>query len=443
MSLYKHKDRLLREWAQYIIQAAHAGHLDKRGQTLAIGRVITVAGPRAGALEIHVGQNTAHLNDAGRLLKALASDDAAVLRQLVPWEFAGDPVCFMHGRYVRVEAGWSGQLAESMIRLTNVGQYPRLNGRWVAGKNEHGQTVTLGLGDSTPHFLLGGQTGAGKSVGMLAAICQLGQDPSNKIVLIDGKYGHDLSKVQHIPTRVGPLVIEKEDGLSALSWVIQDMKRRYQRKIEQRPDPTRLIVMWDEPQEWLKESNALVAITRELLAKGRAASVHLVLSTQHPTVDVFGDSSSKRNLAGRIALRVADAEASRVVVGQSQPRADHLLGAGDSYLVTPGATHRAQLVYVDQGDFDALPEGEPVLEAWPEFHAEDLGQPLPSSFDGTEVALSLVAAADNKGRPTLRKWIQEATGSAPGSPRAQRLLELGRDAYQVLAQRGYGVSRIN
>jgi hypothetical protein len=440
------RQRYLTEWAGLVTQAAHGGQLT--GTPIQIARIQTIAGPRAGALEMHAGLH------AGRLLKALSADDSAVLRQLVPWDFAGEPLAYMRGRYVRVEAGWPSDLAESVIRLTDVGQHPKEEGRWLAGKNEQGQIVTLGLNDNTPHFLLAGQTGSGKSVGMLAAAVQLGRDYDNQLMLLDGKYGVDLRQVAHLPTLAGPLVTDAETARSALAWAVADMRRRYEgrdatalgstgvaRDAARRRGvgATRLIILWDEPQEWLAADPPLVEMTRRLLAQGRGANVHLIMSTQHPVVSVFGDSASKRNLTGRLALKVSDFEASRVAVGGPTPRADHLLGAGDCYAVTPGAVHRLQGVYVDHHDFDALPAGKPLLEDWPAYRAENLGPSGPADFDGVEVGVSILAAHQGSGRPTLRQMLQETKGAMPGGDRARRLLALGRDAYGWLTSEGWGL----
>lgn len=424
------RKRYLNEWAGFVTRAAHGGHLGNK--PIQIDRIQTIAGPRAGALELSAGL------DAGRLLKALAADDSAVLRQFIPWDFTGEPLAYMRGRYVRIEAGWPDELAESVIRLDSIGQHPRDGGRWLAGKNERGQVVTLGLSDSTPHFLLAGQTGSGKSVGMLAAACQLGRDYDNQVILLDGKYGVDLSKVSHLPTLIGPLVIDCESALAALAWAVADMRRRYEHHDD--AASSRLVIFWDEPQNWLADNPAMVEMTRRLLAQGRGANVHLILSTQHPVVSVFGDSTSKRNLTGRIALKVADFEASRVAVGGATPRADRLLGAGDCYAVTPGAVHRLQGVYVDRLNFDALPAGDPLLDTWPEYEAETLGQ-APGGFNGIEIGVSILAAHQAKGRPTLRKRVEDATGHKPGNGRASRLLALGRDAYDWLTGAGWALCK--
>jgi len=409
----------LEEWAHQIVSNAHSGNLSN-GKPIAITGVQAVAGPRAGALDLYAGL------DAGQLLKVLSANNSATLRQFVPWEFAGEPQCFMRGRYVRVEAGWSDDLAENLIRLSDVGHYPKDGGRWLAGRNERGQTVTLGLHDGTPQWLFAGQTGSGKSIGMLNAGVQLGKDPRTRLILLDGKYGVDLSKLAHLPTLVGPIATDRDAAHAALIWALDDMKRRYQH----RDDDTRLIILWDEPQEWLADSPAIVEMTARILAKGRGAGVHIIMSTQHPVVSVFGDSTSKRNLTGRLALKVADYEASRVAVGGSSPRADHLLGAGDCYAVTPTAVHRIQGLFVDDTDFAALPSGEPQLADWPTFSAEDIGREL-EPFTPAQTAEGIIAAHKGEGRPALESRAD--VGSTVG----RRLLNYGRDVHECLSERGY------
>jgi S-DNA-T family DNA segregation ATPase FtsK/SpoIIIE len=341
----------------------------------------------------------------------------------------------MNGRYVRIEAGWSADLTQDVIRLRDVNHRPRGEGRWLAGQNERGSMVVAELGDRTPHFLLAGQTGSGKSVAIESAASQLGQDPANHLIMIDGKWGDGLLPVSHLPTLQGPLATGVEDAGRALAWAMGDMRRRYECKASGRRDPSRLVIFWDEPQEWLRDDPKLAAMTRRLSGQGRAVGVHFLIATHHPTTDMFGDKSSKRNLTtGRIALQVADFEASRVAVGASRPRADRLLGAGDSYLIGPGAVQRAQLVLVDQRDFDALPSGEPALDEWPECRAEDWGQePDLEPFTPRQTAEAIIAAHEGKGRPALEE--RAGVGSTVG----RRLLAYGRDVNEALGERGYAL----
>ena len=415
---------LLREWAGYISASAMNGQLT--GKPCQVRSIHTIAGPRAGVLEILAGL------DAGALLQALNRNDCATLRQFVPWDFMGEPQVFMSGRYVRLEAGWPDNLADKLIRLDALGRNPTGDGRWIAGRNERGETIRPGLNDKTPHFLFAGETGSGKSVAMRGALLQLARDPQNEIVLLDGKYGESLRGVEHLPGVVGPCAVEVVQMRAALAWAVEQMKQRYLNG-----HAGRLIVAFDEFQEYA-DDKAIAGMLRKLVRQGRAAQVHCLLATQHPTVDAFGDPSTRRALVGKVALRVEDFEASRVAVGGSNPRADHLLGAGDSYNLAPGACHRVQIVYVDHREVDKVDTGTWDFDEWPIYDAENLGQDLPErgwAYNGQELAASIVAAAEGEGRPAMVKRLDRA----PGAERAIRLLHLGREVNDALGQMGYAV----
>jgi hypothetical protein len=423
------RKNLLTSWAHYLANAARDGALT--GRACPISRVETISGPRAGVLEIFAGL------ESGRLLRALSKVDCATLRQFIPWRFTGEPQAYMSGRYVRCEAGWPDGLAEQMIRLGDLCEKPEGGGRWVAGKSETGATVVPGLNDRTPHFLFSGATGSGKSVALKSAILQLSADPTNVIVLVDGKMGESLKAVERLPNIVGPCAVDGPQIRNTLAWVAGQMRQRYEAGYHD----GRIIVVFDEFQEMAGDV-VISDLLRKLAAQGRAAAVHLLAATQHPTVDAFGDASTRRNLTGKVALRVGDADASRVAVGGATPRADHLLGAGDSYTVAPGNCHRVQLAYVDEREITAGENGGPSwrFSRWPEYEPDNIGQELPEvgwSYTGDELGVSLVSAARGEGRPSLVGRLQEAELGRPGSERAARLLQLGRDTHDWLQRNGY------
>jgi DNA segregation ATPase FtsK/SpoIIIE-like protein len=429
--------QLLKEWASYIGRAAGQGALT--GKPLPIELIEVIAGPRAGALEIYAGLQ------AGEILQALSKNDKANLRQFVPWNFVGEPACYMAGRFVRLEAGWPDHLARTMIRLSELGKNPKRGG-WIAGQNERGQTVPPRLSDATPHFLVSGATGSGKSVALRNAVLQLSQDPLNRLVLADGKYGESLNQVAHLRGVVGPVASCGPSIRAALGWACQEMRRRYEQLAGSQPPKQeyqngRVIVVFDEFQELIADP-VIVALLRKLAAQGRGAHVHLLAATQHPTVAAFGDASTRRSLVGKLALRVEDPDASRVAVGGSLPRADYLLGAGDAYAVKPGAVHRIQGAFVDQRDFDKAEAGKWEFETWPEYRAEDVGRDLPQqrhkgrSFSSGEIGASLISAMEGDGRPALVNRLENENLGRPGSGRAEALLRLGRKTHAWLEGRG-------
>jgi len=427
------RTQLLKTWANSLAQAALGGALTgDPAKPLRLRSIEVVRGPRAGALEIDAGM------DAGALLNTLSRNEHALHRQFVPWQFTGDPSVYMTGRYVRLEAGWPDDMAEKNITLKSLGQHPHDGGRWIAGKNEVGATVTLSLSDTIPHYLFGGFTGSGKTWAMRSAIAQLARDDDNRFVLCDGKYGDGLACLQGIAGLVGPLACTIEDTRAALSWSMAEMRRRY----ETNDKTGRVIVVIDEVQEFTQD-DAVAEMLRRLTAQGRGARVHVLVGTQNPLQRTFNDPSIKRNLTGRLALRTDSFEASKVVVGSATPRADHLLGAGDSYAITPSAQHRVQVAYIAESELDAQHGAGPEFETWPDYDPEAAGT-LPENVGANtftispiEAAVSLLAAHLGKGQPTVKRMIEDATGSRPGGSRADRIRDYGREALTWLQNEGW------
>jgi hypothetical protein len=420
---------LLTAWGSSVIQACHSGAL--ASDPIAISQWKPVKGPRAGALLLHAGLQS------GQLVQVMSKNDAATLRQFIPWDFAGEPSCFMSGRFVRMEAGWPDSLADKNVKLKDLGSNPKTGGRWIAGKNEAGQTVTLGLDNEKPHWLIAGTTGSGKSYAMRLAVGQLCRD--NRLILVDGKWGEGLDPVSNVVNQIGPLAKDIETAKQALSWAVGEMRRRY----ESPNGHKRLVIVCDEIQEFCQDS-LIAELLRRLVTQGRAANVHCIVGTQHPTVKMFGDVGTiKRNIPGRLALKVLDYKSSEVAIGHNTPRADYLLGAGDSYCISPSACHRTQLAYLSEDELANLPHSEPELSEWPEYNAESGGtlDEVKWEYSGQELGVSLISAVQQEGRRKLIKALQEE-GLTAGSVRADRLLSLGREQYQWLIANGWKLDNV-
>lgn len=426
----KERAELLDEWARLIIENAHGGKLAPRQERIQIYQIGKVNGPRAGALLLHAGLRS------GQLMRIFKKDDHALLAQFVPWQFERVS-CFRSSRYVRVEANWPDRLAERDIQLKDLRQYPKDGGRWVAGRNEYSQTVTLGLTDHTPSFLVAGCPGSGKSYAMRLAVSQLCQDPTNKLVLLDGKWGDGLGIVGHVPNRAGPLATESKDIKSALGWCISELQRRYTSGNGQ----GRLIVFFDEFQEIVTKDSVCADLLRRLTSQGRAKQVYCVIGTHHPVKEMFGTSVTKNTIPGRLALKVLSFEASRAAVGDKRPYAQHLLGRGDAYCLSPDACHRAQLAYVSERDLEKIPNSEPQFKEWPDFDAEAIGTEPEGTvnwaYTGAELGAAVWQAHLGNGRRNMVAAMQEEGFDICEGDRAKRLAGLGRDAVAwLLANKG-------
>ena len=433
----------LTEWAQVIAVNAMSGVL--AGKSIAVTRWERLQGPRVGGIRLLVGGL-----ETGRLLRALTRDDLAAVRMLCSWEFQGEPQCYLDNRWIRIEAGWSEDLSESIIPLASLNRRPLHANQWVVGKSESGSTIKAELRDDTPHWLLAGMSGSGKSVAIQNAVLQLTAFADNEVVLIDGKYGESLLSLAQLPGVVGPVAVTVDDTRRALTWAVGQMRERYEQRAQGKLATHRLIVVYDEFQEGAQD-DLVVDLLRRLAAQGRSAGVSVIMATQHPTVHSFGNPSTRRNMGGKLAMRVTDPEASKVVVGSNEPRADKLLFAGDTYVVTPGKiAYRAQGAFVDGRDIKRALAGangrarQWHFDQWPEVDYMDIGQDLPTGnasrswhYTGEELGISIASAIENEGRPLLVRRLERAGMGRPGSVKAARLLELGRGAFSWLVENGY------
>jgi len=109
------REELLQQFAGIVDRNARSGVL---GVPVRAIHLRGIAGPRAGALELWAAEHT------GALLRVLTRDDAALLRQMIPWDFGRNrPNAFMSGRYLRLDAPWPDALATMLVPLAGVGAW--------------------------------------------------------------------------------------------------------------------------------------------------------------------------------------------------------------------------------------------------------------------------------------------------------------------------------
>ena len=224
--------------------------------------------------------------------------------------------------------------------------------------NESKLTVALGLDVSgkpvianlgkMPHILIAGQTGSGKSVCIntfLSSLLFRASPAEVKFILVDPKRV-ELTGYNGIPHLLSPVIVEPEKVISALRWLISEMDRRYKlfaqagvRNIDGYNEMSGfqalpfIILVIDELADIMLFSPAEVedAVTR-LAQMSRATGIHMVLSTQRPSVDVI-TGLIKANIPCRIAFAVSSQVDSRVILDTQG--AEKLLGRGDMLYLTP------------------------------------------------------------------------------------------------------------
>ena len=211
------------------------------------------------------------------------------------------------------------------------------------GKGISGKSFFSNLAKA-PHMLIAGATGSGKSVTIHAVIASLlfRNSPEDlKFIMIDPKRV-ELTLYNKIPHLLTPVITEAKKAILALKWAAKEMSRRYDilekhamrdidsyhknKPADAEPMPYIVIVLdelADIMQTYPRELES--AIVR-LAQMSRAIGIHLILSTQRPSVNVI-TGLIKANVPTRIALQVSSQIDSRTILDGSG--AEKLLGAGD------------------------------------------------------------------------------------------------------------------
>ena len=283
---------------------------------------------------------------------------------------------------VRIEAPIPGKslvgvevpnLAPSLVTLKSIVASEQMKG------SKSKLAVSLGLDVSgtsvvadirrMPHVLVAGSTGSGKSTlihAFLATLLFRCSPEELRLILVDTKRV-ELTEYNEIPHLLTPVITEAEKVLAALKWSMGEMERRYKlfqnakvRDIDAYNELSGfqalpyLIILVDELADMMQLAPVEVekAICR-LAQMARATGIHLVLSTQRPSVDVL-TGLIKANIPCRVAFNVTSQVDSRVIIDQTG--AEKLLGRGDMLYLPPDSSKpvRIQGVYVHPSELHAI-----------------------------------------------------------------------------------------
>ena len=228
----------------------------------------------------------------------------------------------------------------------------------VMKKHKSKLTVSLGLDVSgnpvvadigkMPHVLIAGTTGSGKSVMINSFISSLlfrASPEEVKLILIDPKRV-ELTGYNGIPHLMTPVIVEVEKILASLKWTMDEMDRRYKtfaergvRNIDSFNELAGfqtipyIVIFIDELADLMAFAPVEVEdVIARLAQMARATGIHLVVSTQRPSVDVI-TGLIKANIPCRIAFNVSSMIDSRVII--DSPGAEKLLGRGDMLYIPP------------------------------------------------------------------------------------------------------------
>ncbi|MGO2077255.1 MAG: DNA translocase FtsK, partial [Staphylococcus equorum] len=220
----------------------------------------------------------------------------------------------------------------------------------------------------TPHALIAGATGSGKSVcinSILMSLLYKNHPEELKLLLIDPKMV-ELAPYNDLPHLVAPVITDVKAATQSLKWAVEEMERRYKvfakyhvrnitafnKKATYEDRMPKIVIVIDEladlmmmaPQE-VEQSIARIA------QKARACGIHMLVATQRPSVNVI-TGLIKANIPTRIAFMVSSSVDSRTILDSGG--AERLLGYGDMLYLGSGMNKpiRVQGTFVSDDEID-------------------------------------------------------------------------------------------
>jgi S-DNA-T family DNA segregation ATPase FtsK/SpoIIIE len=255
----------------------------------------------------------------------------------------------------------------------------------AVGRDIAGRAVFMNLA-TTPHLLIAGATGKGKSSllnAMVTSLLMRNTPDQVRLILVDPKRV-EMGQYNRLPHLLTQVVTVPKKAANALQWAVHEMERRYDllhgvgvRDItgynaafdrgELVPEPGSemvyerlpfIVIVVDELNDLMMVAARDVEESICRIAQmARAVGIHLVIATQRPSVNVI-TGVIKANIPARVALAVASQTDSRVVL--DQVGAERLVGLGDMLLLGPTSSIAQRI----QGAFVSEDETRKVVAHW-------------------------------------------------------------------------------
>ncbi|MDK3997115.1 DNA translocase FtsK [Staphylococcus pseudintermedius] len=224
----------------------------------------------------------------------------------------------------------------------------------------------------TPHALIAGATGSGKSVSINSILISLlyrNHPEELRLLLIDPKMV-ELAPYNGLPHLVAPVITDVKAATQSLKWAVDEMERRFKlfahhhvrnisafnNKVNYDQRIPKIVIVIDELADLMMMAPQDVEQSIARLAqKARACGIHMLVATQRPSVNVI-TGLIKANIPTRIAFMVSSSVDSRTILDSGG--AERLLGYGDMLYLGSGMNKpiRVQGTFVSDEEIDQVVE---------------------------------------------------------------------------------------
>ena len=267
------------------------------------------------------------------------------------------------------------------------------------GRDINGHAIMMNLA-TTPHLLIAGATGAGKSSclnSLITSVLMRSNPEDIRMILVDPKRV-EMGQYDRVPHLLTAPVTDPRKAANALSWAVREMERRYDllhetsfrditgynaavdantleppvgardadgEPLRYEPLPFVLVVVDELADLMMVAARDVEESIARIAQMARAVGIHLVIATQRPSVNII-TGVIKANIPARLAFAVSSLTDSRVIL--DQPGAERLVGQGDMLYLGPSSStpHRIQGCWVTED------EVRTVVGHWvdqsPDFH---------------------------------------------------------------------------
>lgn len=260
----------------------------------------------------------------------------------------------------------------AVVRLGSLMNFPEFINSgplgFILGRDVSGEPIVADIA-KMPHMLVAGSTGSGKSVAIHSLIISLlykNSPETLRLILIDPKRV-ELTIYNGIPHLITPVITEGKKALGVFRWAIEEMENRYDKlqaagardvksyNKSQNGNPLPyLMIVVDELADLMAAYGRDIESSIVRLAQmARATGIHLILSTQRPSVEII-TGLIKANITSRIALQVASQVDSRTILDIAG--AEKLLGGGDMLFSSVELTKpkRIQGAYISEEELKTV-----------------------------------------------------------------------------------------